>query len=155
MNTDIQLSKSFWLREFISSQIAARMGCEIIPTDQNVTNLRLLCENVLQPIRDQLGRVITITSGLRPTWLNNAIGGALGSEHIDGRAADFLVAGYTPYAATMAIKEMNLPFNQLIHEFGRWTHASVPKVGDLPKRSILTACVIEGHTVYKPGVLQA
>ncbi len=153
MMDNIQLSKSFWLNEFLRSETAARMGREIIPTDANIANMKLLCENVLQPIRDSLGRVITITSGLRPDWLNTAIGGAKHSEHVDGRAADFVVAGMTPYAATMAIKEFNLPWNQLIHEFGHWTHASVAIVGQPPKREILTAHFVDGKVQYTTGVI--
>lgn len=151
---DIQLSKSFWLREFLRSETAARMGREIVPTDENVANLRRLCENLLQPIRDALGRVITITSGLRPEWLNLAIGGTRTSEHIDGRAADFLIAGYTPYAATVAIHAMHLPWNQLIHEFGQWTHMSVPPVGTAPRRDVKTARFVAGRIEYPSGVLQ-
>jgi zinc D-Ala-D-Ala carboxypeptidase len=151
--TDLQLSKSFWLREFLRSEQAARMGREILPTEENIANLKLLCENVLQPIRDALGKVMTISSGLRPEWLNVAIGGAKHSEHMEGRAADFLIAGYTPYAATKAIKELNLPWNQLIHEFGQWTHASVPMAGQPPKREILTAHYVNGHVQYTPGVI--
>lgn len=149
---DAQLSRSFWLREFLRSDTAARMGKEIIPTDQEFANLKLLCENILQPIRDRLGKVITISSGLRPIWLNEAIGGAKNSEHTFGRAADILIAGYTPYAATMAINELGLPFNQLIHEFGQWTHVSIPEAGIPPKHVILTAMHVDGKTVYKTGI---
>lgn len=155
MNADLQLSKHFWLREFLRSETAARMGREIEPTPAEIANLKLLCENVLQPIRDALGRTITITSGLRPKWLNTAIGGASGSEHIDGRAADFIVAGYTPYAATIAVSGMVLPFNQLIHEFGHWTHVSVPPAGVVPRRQVKTARFVAGRVEYPSGVLQA
>lgn len=152
---DQQLSKSFWLREFLRSETAARMGRAIKPTEQEIANLRLLCENILQPIRDQLNRPITITSGLRPPWLNLAIGGATDSEHIAGRAADFVVASYTPYAACQAIESMQLPWNQLIHEFGQWTHVSVPPAGVQPRRKVKTAQILSGRTAYTPGVVDA
>lgn len=152
---DIQLSKNFWLREFLRSETAARMGRAIVPTDEHVANLRLLCENVLQPIHDALNRAITITSGLRPQWLNLAVGGSLTSEHLYGRAADFVIAGYTPYAATIAISGLRLPWNQLIHEFGQWTHVSVPAAGQQPRREIKTARFAAGRVEYPSGVLPA
>lgn len=152
---DIQLSKNFFLREFLRSETAARAGREIVPTEQEIANLRRLCEDVLQPIRDFLGKPITITSGLRPSWLNALVGGSSSSEHLYGRAADFVVAGYTPYAACRAIETMQLPWNQLIHEFGQWTHISVPAAGNRPKRQVLTARVQAGRTEYALGILPA
>lgn len=154
---DLQLSKNFWLREFLRSETAARMGRAIEPTPAEIANLKLLCENVLQPIRDALGHTITITSGLRPRWLNTAIGGSQTSEHIDGRAADFIIAGYTPYAAAVAISAMSLPWNQLIHEFppNGWVHVSVAQSGERPRREIKTARIVAGRTEYTSGVLAA
>jgi zinc D-Ala-D-Ala carboxypeptidase len=150
---DIQLSKSFWLREFLWSDSAARMGREIVPTESDINNLRRLCEELLQPIRDALGKPMAITSGLRPPWLNTLIGGAANSEHVDARAADFKVVGMTPYQVTMIISKMDLPWNQLIHEFGSWTHISIAPAAVPPKREIMTAARIDGKTHYLSGVV--
>lgn len=154
---DLQLSKNFWLREFLRSETAARMGRTIEPTEQEIANLKLLCVNVLQPIRDYLDRTITITSGLRPRWLNEAVGGAGESEHIYGRAADFIVAGFTPYMTCRLIEkmQMQLPWNQLIHEFGQWVHISVPPAGVPPRREVRTARVLAGRTTYVAGIVSA
>lgn len=155
MTQDIQLSHNFWLHEFLLSQQATRMGMEIVPTLEEINDLRRLCTLLLQPIRDSLGRTMTITSGLRPVWLNKAIGGASNSEHIYARAADFIVQGMTPYAVTMKISTMNLPFNQLIHEGGHWTHISVPRDSDKPRGEVMTARFVSGKAQYSTGVRPA
>lgn len=152
---DVRLSKDFWLREFTRSQTAARLGRPIEPSEEEIANLQHLCINLLQPIRDHFHRPITITSGLRPRWLNALVGGAEASEHIPGRAADFIVAGYTPYAACRAIEPLRLPFNQLILEFGQWIHISCSPIGIRPRREVLTARVISGRTAYVPDIVAA
>ena len=151
---DAQLTHDFWLREFLRSQVATRIGHDIEPTLDEVANIKRLCTLLLQPIRDSLGRSITITSGLRPVWLNTLIGGAPNSEHIYARAADFIVQGMTPYAVTMKIASMNLPFNQLIFEKS-WSHISVAPEGATPKREILTAHFANGRVTYTTGVSQS
>lgn len=152
---DRPLSRSFWLREFLWSDVAARMGKQVVPTDQQINDLRRLCTELLQPIRDDIGKPIVITSGLRPVWLNVMVGGSKTSEHIDGRAADFKVVGMTPYDVTKHVSQMRLPWNQCIHEFGRWSHISIPPAGIKPRRDVMTARVEAGATVYVPGVLPA
>lgn len=152
---DQALSRSFWLREFLWSDMAARMGKQVVPTEQQINDLRRLCTELLQPIRDELGKPIVITSGLRPVWLNVMVGGSKTSEHIDGRAADFKVVGMTPYEVTKHVSQMRLPFQQLISEFNRWTHISIAPAGIKPRRDVKTARVEAGRTVYEVGVLPA
>lgn len=55
----MKLSKNFYLSEFTLSA-----GIRIEPTDEQLFCLRVLCRDVLQPIRNQFGTV-TITSGVR------------------------------------------------------------------------------------------
>jgi hypothetical protein len=126
--SDIQLSKNFWLSEFTRSQTAARHKIENIPPERAVENLRLLVTRVLQPIRDGLTRPVVISSGYRCRELNKLIGGASGSQHQFGEAADFSVAGLNHLTAVRWI-EANLSFDQLILEHWRggssgWIHCS-------------------------------
>ena len=51
-------------------------------------NLDALTENVLDPAREKLGMAITVNSGFRCPIHNSAVGGATGSQHIKGEAAD-------------------------------------------------------------------
>ena len=151
---DIQLSENFYLREFLRSETAARMGREIVAGEFEQQNLRRLCVEVMQPIRTGLDRVVTVLSGLRPVWLNVAVGGAKASAHIYGMADDFIVAGMTPRETCRWIVEhkAKLPFQQLILEFDQWVHIAVAAAGSTPKREVLTARRQYGQTVYLPGI---
>ena len=143
------VSKNFSMSEFLVSQTAARLGKEIVPDRDEENYLRLLIKQTMQPIRDMLDAPVIITSGLRPKWLNELIGGSRTSQHMRGQAADFRVVGMEPYAVCMKIAENeDIPYDQLIHEFGSWIHISyVP--GMTRRRENLTASSDgEGGTKY-------
>lgn len=144
------LSEHFSLHEFTWSATAARIGREIIPTDEQLANLKRLCVNLLEPIRWKLGRPIVITSGLRPDWLNKAIGGAPNSDHLYGRAADVQVVGMSSIVFAKWVQKHQFPLQQCIVEYGQWTHLSIPV--DKPRNEFLTASYRDGRTVYEVGV---
>lgn len=81
----MQLSKHFKLEEFLSPNDPHK------PTVQHAENLKDLCELVLEPLREALGRPIRITSGYRSPLHNKRIGGHPGSLHKTGLACDFAV----------------------------------------------------------------
>jgi len=92
------------------------------------SRLRPLCEQ-LELIRAELGgRGISITSGFRTPEYNRSIGGARASQHMDGRAADFVVAGRTPQIVHDRVLAM---YNAELLEIGglglypRFTHIDV------------------------------
>lgn len=151
----MQLSANFWLHEFLRSETAARAG-RVIEEDKYATaQLERLCRLVLQPIRDHLARPITILSGYRPVWLNRLVGGSPTSEHVYGRAADFIVTGMRPFEVAEAVTPLlaELPVNQLIHEFGRWTHISICAPNAVPKRQVITATKqYDRRTAYLMGL---
>lgn len=120
---DIQLSKNFWLSEFTHSQSAIRQCVNNAPCVSTVKNLKALCINLLQPLRDELGCPIIISSGYRSPQLNKIIGGANNSQHVRGQAVDFTVPNMTLVAVIEMIQK-NFPFDQLILEFGSWIHVS-------------------------------
>jgi len=127
----MKLTKNFSLAEFIQSDTAERHGINNNPTAEHIENLRLLCVNVLQPLRDAVGP-IRISSGYRSEALNNAVNGSKTSDHSHGRAADikYFEDGKTNNASIWKeIIKKNLPFKQLIWEFGsdtepRWVHVA-------------------------------
>lgn len=88
---DVQLTEHFWLREFIRSGTAERLGLENKPTEEVVRNLKHLCEKVLEPLRKEMGEAIVINSGYRSPPLNKAVGGVKESQHIKGEAADIRI----------------------------------------------------------------
>lgn len=151
----IRLSPNFLLHEFTRSETAARMGRVIEVDDVILEDLRRLCLEVMEPVRTHLGgRAITITSGYRPLWLNQRIGGSIKSEHMYGRACDFIVQGFTTTQVCRAIQTIlhQLPVNQLIHEFGEWTHISICDRTEQPIRKLLTAEHVDGRLRYSAGI---
>jgi hypothetical protein len=147
----MQLSRNFSLDEFLVSQTAERHGIDMSPSPEIEQNIRNYVETLLQPLRDEVKRAIFISSGYRPEELNTRIGGSRTSAHMFGEAADFRVAGMSPYEVCIVIRDMDLPYDQNIHEFGRWTHLG----GRLnPRGQDLTAHRKDGATVYTPGILR-
>jgi hypothetical protein len=152
-----KLSAHFFIQEFTRSEQAARMGRAIDVTPDILANLTRLCTQVLEPIRTQLdNRVTTITSGYRPEWLNRLVGGSRTSDHPKGLAADLIVQGFTPFQVCRAVQPILhlLPINQLIYEFGGWTHVSVCAEGDEPRRQVLTAHYVDGILTYTAGLIE-
>lgn len=117
----MKLTKNFSLEEFTLSATAQKAGIENEPNPIQIKRLRELCEDVLQPLRDALGKPLTITSGYRCPELNRLVGGVEISEHQDGTAADIWCENLE--WAFGWIQE-HCEFNQLIWEHGRWIHIS-------------------------------
>ena len=118
------LSKNFTLSELTKSSYAVRNGLSNIPSSIEVANLKALCVNVLQPLRDKFGTV-NITSGYRAPAVNIGIGGSRNSDHCRGMAADLEIPGVSNREVVAWIR-LNLPFKQLILEYGDagWVHVS-------------------------------
>ena len=149
----MKLSKDFNVREFLFSETAARLGREIHASAEIVSSLGLLCHEILQPLRDAIATPIIITSGYRPSWLNKIIGGSINSQHIFGLAADCKAVGMSPKQLCEKVVEMNLRYDQVILEFDKWMHVSIP--GDAPARQqVLTARYENQRTIYYPGLIE-
>ena len=123
----MKLSKNFSLEEMCRSNTARVRGLPNVPNAEQVKNLQQLCENVLQPLRDHLGKPVVINSGFRSQAVNMAVGGAKNSQHTKGEAADIKCKDY-PYAKEIYTWIMdNLKFDQVILERkGKavWVHVS-------------------------------
>ena len=145
----MKLSKNFSLDEFLRSQTAARNGVDMTPPQYVIDNLKRLCIHVLQPLRDDLGVPFFVSSGYRPRELNELIGGSRTSAHMSGRAVDFVALGLSPLAVARRAAELELPYDQVIHEFGRWVHIGI---SDNPRAEQLTAHRSEGQTRYVRGL---
>jgi hypothetical protein len=148
----MKLSNSFNLIEFTSSETASRRGIDNTPSIAVIENLRLLCENVLQPLRDKYGKSINITSGYRSPKLNKAIGGSSTSSHCFGQAADIQV-DKKDYLKVWEILK-TLPFDQIIWEFGNdsapnWIHLSFVQ-GKNRGQKLKAVKNVLGQTKYLP-----
>ena len=80
--------KYFSIKELCNSTTAKKKGIDNTPTPEAEANLVRLIEEVLDPIREQDGKPISVSSGYRCEELNSAVGGAKNSFHKTGCAAD-------------------------------------------------------------------
>ena len=126
----MKLSENFSLHEFTRSQTATRHNVENTPNDKQIFNLRNLCVNVLQPVRDYFLKPMIISSGFRSVELNIKIGSTIKSQHIQGMAADVEVLDVGNLELSNYIHN-NLKYDQLILEFHNpedlhsgWVHVS-------------------------------
>ena len=126
----MKLTANFSLSELTKSQTATRKGIDNSPSPEHQENLRLLCEAVLQPVREHFGRVVTVTSGYRSPELCTAIGSKITSQHARGEAADFEIFGVSNKVLADYIHE-TLHYDQLILEYWNesdpnsgWVHCS-------------------------------
>ncbi|MEM1971149.1 MAG: D-Ala-D-Ala carboxypeptidase family metallohydrolase [Candidatus Anstonellales archaeon] len=135
----MQLTKNFFLHEFITSPTALRIGINNYPDEKAVKNLKRLYEKVLQPVRDHFQKPVVITSGYRSSLLNKHVGGVPNSQHTTGEAADFYIPGVDNLKVANWIKD-NLTFDQLILEYYQggnsgWIHVSY---SDNNRKQVLT-----------------
>ena len=112
----MKLSNNFSLKEMVKSQTAERKGINNNPSEDHMNNLKLLCENVLQPVRDHFGKVVTVSSGYRSPELCEAIGSSKNSQHAKGQAADFEIFDVSNQELVIWI-DKNLDYDQMILEF--------------------------------------
>jgi len=150
-----QLSTNFTLKELSKSETATRLGLDNTPDATATANLKLLCEKVLQPVRDHYGKV-SVNSGYRSPESNAAVGGSKTSDHCKGYAADIEVSGVANGDLAQYIKD-NFKFTQLILEFytqgipdSGWVHVSYDPSN--LKCECLTAVKQNGKTVYLKGL---
>lgn len=142
------LSEHFTLTEMTVSQEAARSGLKNVPDALQIESLRHLCKNVLEPLRERVKRPVVVSSGFRSTTVNRRIGGSNTSQHCRGEAADFTIPGMSVGDVVALIRAMNLPFDQLIDEFGAWVHVS-HKASGHNRGQFLHATFKNGKAEYK------
>jgi hypothetical protein len=153
----MQLSEHFNLKEFTKSETAIRKRIDNTPSPQHASNLKLVCEKILEPVRKHFGKPVRINSGYRGPALNAAVGGSSKSQHCNGEAVDFEIDGLPNPELAKWVSE-NCDFDQIILEFydpkegpnSGWVHASIKRDGSNRKQK-MTAVTINGKTVYKPG----
>ena len=146
----MKLSKHLELAEVIRSSTAKRLGIKNEPTAEHLANLKLLAENIFEPIREHFGRPIFISSGYRSAALNKATPGAsTTSQHSKGEALDIDLDG-TEISNKQVFEfiKNNLNFDQLINEFDySWVHVSFSSTGK-QRKQILSATKVNGKTIY-------
>ena len=153
----MNLSANFTLKELTKSDTATRLGLDNTPDDEALENLKTLCEMVLQPVRENFGKSVTVNSGYRSPESNAAVGGSKTSDHCKGQAADIEINGVSNPDLAQWIMD-NLDYTQLILEFytqgqpnSGWVHVSYDP-NNLKKQE-LTAVKVAGKTQYLNGLV--
>lgn len=134
----MQLTPHFTLEELIASEAADRNGWDNTPNDAELANLRRLAD-FLEQVKVVLnGKPIMVNSAFRSKLVNDSVGSKDSSQHRLGCAADIRVPGMTPDEVVKAVIASKISYDQVIREFDRWTHISVPNSEDAaPRRQAL------------------
>ena len=93
----------------------------------------------LEEVKSVLGnKPVMVNSAFRCKEVNDAVGSKDSSQHRIGCAADIRVPSMTPDEVVKAVIGSGIGYDQIIREFDRWTHISIPSVaGDNPRRQAL------------------
>ncbi len=145
-----QLGRFFSWAELTASTAASRLGLDNTPTPEAQRAMQLLVANVLDPLRQALGRPVRITSGYRAPLVNRAVSGSPTSQHMLGEAADIKVDGVSAEALAAAIVSLGVPFDQVIWyapERGGHVHVSFT-VTRPNRRQTLHAPAVGGYTPW-------
>lgn len=133
----MQLSEHFTYKELTDSDEAARLGINNTPPVFAVENLKRLCA-VLEEVRLTVGKPISVSSGYRCQKLNRVIGSKDTSQHVLGCAADIKIEGVTPDELMKVIIGAGIKFDQMIREYDRWVHVSIPNTAkEKPRHAML------------------
>lgn len=151
----MQLTKDFSLAEAIKTNVRTDNS----PDAGALDALFALFKNVMQPLRDAIGKPIHVNSAYRSPKVNAVVGGSASSQHCKGQACDFECPGMSNYDLAMAVINNKIEFDQLILEFytpgipdSGWVHVSYRADGK-NRFQILTAVRENGKTVYKQGLV--
>ena len=116
------------------------------PNDAELENLKRLAE-FLEEVKAALGgRPVMVNSAFRSKQVNDAVGSKDTSQHRIGCAVDFRVPKLTPDEVVRIIISAGLPYDQVIREFDRWTHVSIPNTPNSKPRN-------QALIIYKQGTM--
>jgi putative chitinase len=131
----MNLSEHFTLEELTHTD---HRELDNTPTDAEMANLVRLAD-FLEEVKTVLGgKPVMVNSAFRSKAVNDAVGSKDTSQHRIGCAADLRIPGMTPDQVVQAVIASGIQYDQVIREFDRWTHISIPnKDGDKPRRQAL------------------
>ena len=148
------ISKHISYKEATYSRTATRLNIDNKPNEEQLKNMKLIAEEVFEPLRMWVGGPIKINSFFRSPKLNTAIGGSSKSQHCHGQAIDLDdTFGRATNAEMFNFIKEHLNFDQMIWEFGDddnpdWVHVSYVNDEDNRNRCLL-AYKENGKTKYK------
>jgi zinc D-Ala-D-Ala carboxypeptidase len=133
-----RISKHISYKEATHSNYATQYGIKNKPNVEQVENMKLLAEEVFEPLREYVEAPIRVNSMFRSLELNSALKGSPTSSHMKGEAIDITSMGGKSNLEMFHWIKDNLDFDQLIWEFGnepKWLHVSFNK--DKNRKQIL------------------
>jgi len=131
----MQLSEHFTFEELTITDHREFDNTPNVEETENLTRLAGFLEQVKEVLG---GKPIMVNSAFRSEAVNNAVGSRNTSQHRIGCAADIRVPGMTPDEVVKAVIASGIGYDQIIREFDRWTHISVPNTKDMtPRRQAL------------------
>ena len=125
-----RISKHISYKEAVGSNYAKQKGIKNKPNEEQVENMKLLAEEVFEPLREWVDAPIKVNSMFRSLELNTALKGSKTSSHMKGEAMDITSMGGKSNLEMFHWIKDNLCFDQLIWEFGsepKWLHVSFSK----------------------------
>ena len=141
----MNLSENFTLEELTHTD---HREFDNTPNEEEMANLVRLAA-FLEQVKEVLGgKPIMINSAFRCAEVNKAVGSSDKSQHRRGCAADIRVPGMTPDEVVSAIIESGLPYDQVIREFDRWTHVSIPNTEEADPRAMALIIDKQGTRTY-------
>jgi hypothetical protein len=118
------------------------------PNEAELENIKRLAA-FLEKVKTALGgRPIMVNSAFRSKQVNDAVGSKDTSQHRIGCAADIRVPQVTPDEVVKTIIASDLPFDQVIREFDRWTHVSIPNTPTTAPRKQALIIDKQGTRLY-------
>ena len=141
----MKLSENFTLDELTHTD---HREFDNTPNESELANLKRLAA-FLETVKSAVGgKPIIVNSAFRSKQVNDAIKSSDRSQHRLGCAADIRVPQMSPDEVVKAIIAANLPYDQVIREFDRWTHVSIPNTADAKPRGQKLIIDKEGTRPY-------
>jgi putative chitinase len=141
----MNLTPSFTLEELTHTD---HREFDNVPNEDELANLYRLAD-FLEQVKALLGgKPIIVNSAFRSAEVNRAVGSSDKSQHRRGCAADIRVPGMTPDEVVKAIVGSDLPYDQVIREFDRWTHVSIANTDDSKPRNMALIIDKQGTRAY-------
>ena len=141
----MNLSEHFTLEELTHTD---HREFDNTPNEAELENLKRLAA-FLEEVKSALGgRPVMVNSAFRSKQVNDAVGSSDKSQHRIGCAVDIRVPQLTPDEVVKTIIASGLPYDQVIREFDRWTHVSIPNTPDAKPRKQALIIDKQGTRLY-------
>lgn len=115
-------------------------GLDNMPNDMNIIKNLCRLADFLQTIRNELHLPIIVTSGYRSKEVNEAVGCASSSFHVNGLAADIKCSDMDKllsvlHSHLMDIDQLGIYYSNTQQE---WYHVGLPEDDKVPRNQIYT-----------------